>query len=66
MARRRGPFPGDLLPISINHIEAVKKLPLHHRDPFDRMLIAQAHSEQLILVTRDQEMLKYKVSHIQA
>ena len=43
----------ELLPITVNHIAATERLPLHHRDPFDRMLIAQATQEQAALVTRD-------------
>ena len=52
----------ELLPVSLHHIEALGKIPLHHRDPFDRMLIAQAQSDQLLLVTRDEEFKKYEVS----
>ncbi len=42
----------NLLPISIEHIEEVKQLPHHHGDPFDRMLIAQARTENLTIITR--------------
>lgn len=48
------------LPISIRHAEAVEKLEYHHYDPFDRMLIAQAMEENLLLITHDSNMLKYK------
>ena len=51
----------ELLPIQIDHIKSLKQLPFLHRDPFDRMLVAQAKSEGLTLVTRDQEILKYDV-----
>lgn len=40
------------LAISIDHALTVEKLPLHHQDPFDRILIAQAIYENLIVVTR--------------
>ena len=40
----------QLLSIEINHISATLDLPLHHRDPFDRLLIAQAKHEDLILI----------------
>lgn len=43
----------ELLPIELNHILALNNLPTHHRDPFDRMLIAQAQAAGLTLVTRD-------------
>lgn len=42
-----------LLGIELAHVRAVRHLPYHHRDPFDRMLVAQAQVEQLVLVTRD-------------
>ena len=37
------------------------QLPLHHKDPFDRLLIAQANGSKLILITKDQEIAKYPV-----
>src|SRR5688500_1887402 len=40
------------LPISLEHGDSVRLLPAHHRDPFDRMLVAQARIEGLALVTR--------------
>lgn len=43
----------QLLPLTVAHIVATEQLPLHHRDPFDRMLIAQAQLEGATLVTRD-------------
>ncbi len=49
------------LPITLGHGEAAGQLPTHHRDPFDRMLIAQARCEDLILVTVDQDISKYQV-----
>ena len=61
-----GPAGFELLAIELQHIEAYSKLPMHHRDPFDRMLVAQAIREQLILVTRDEEIRKYDVSVIAA
>lgn len=50
------------LPVSLEHADAVRMLPLHHRDPFDRMLVAQAKLEGLTLVTRDQGIGCYDVS----
>jgi len=49
------------LPITAEHGEAVRQLPLHHRDPFDRLLISQASIENLILVTADKAFLKYGI-----
>jgi PIN domain nuclease of toxin-antitoxin system len=52
------------LPITIAHALAVQSLPNHHRDPFDRMLIAQALHEGFRLVSRDSEIAKYAVPQI--
>lgn len=49
------------LDITLEHADRAGKLPPLHTDPFDRMLIAQAQSDQLILVTRDGEIQKYQV-----
>jgi PIN domain nuclease of toxin-antitoxin system len=42
-----------VLPITLEHVLILEQLPLHHRDPFDRLLIAQAQVEQLTIVTAD-------------
>ncbi len=49
------------LPITWRHGLAVGSLPLHHRDPFDRMLVAQAQLEGLTLVTRESVFARYDV-----
>ena len=49
------------LPISTTHALSAGALPLHHRDPFDRMLIAQATIEGLTIVTRDRRFAPYGV-----
>jgi PIN domain nuclease of toxin-antitoxin system len=49
------------LPVSAQHAQAVGQLPLHHRDPFDRLLIAQAHCEGLTLVTHDKAFAAYGI-----
>ena len=49
------------LPITLAHIDRVQRLPVHHRDPFDRMLIAQAMEENLSIVTRDRRVKAYGV-----
>lgn len=54
------------LPISSYHAEQAGELELHHKDPFDRMLVAQAQAEGLILMTNDNEIPKYSVKVINA
>lgn len=49
------------LPILFRHAELAGALPAHHRDPFDRMLIAQAIEESLTLVTADRRLAPYEV-----
>ncbi len=49
----------DLLPVTPGHCAALVTLPKLHRDPFDRMLLAQARTEQLVLFTRDQAIIDY-------
>jgi PIN domain nuclease of toxin-antitoxin system len=50
------------LPVTSNHAILAARLPMHHRDPFDRMLIAQATLEGLTLATRDHQIHQYQVS----
>ena len=54
------------LPVSFAHARAAAKLPLHHRDPFDRMLIGQASIENLMLVTADALMQRYEIGILAA
>jgi PIN domain nuclease of toxin-antitoxin system len=49
------------LPITARHAQQAGGLPRHHEDPFDRMLIAQAQSEGLTLVSRDEVFESYEV-----
>jgi PIN domain nuclease of toxin-antitoxin system len=56
----------DELPIARRHVLAVADLPFHHRDPFDRLLIAQAKAEGLIVVTSDRHFAAYDVSILPA
>ena len=53
-----------VLPIDWTHAAAVEKMPLHHRDPFDRLLVAQAVAEGMPLVSADPEFRPYKVKMI--
>ena len=54
------------LDITAEHALAVEHLPPHHADPFDRMLVAQAMVEKLVLVTRDSRIKAYSVQVIDA
>ncbi|MGE0468733.1 MAG: hypothetical protein Nkreftii_003339 [Candidatus Nitrospira kreftii] len=47
------------LSVSVAHTLALERLPLHHRDPFDRILLAQAHAEHLRLLTADAGLKPY-------
>ena len=49
------------LAVTLDHAAAVETLPWHHRDPFDRMLVAQALAESATLVSRDARLEKYDV-----
>ena len=55
----RGTF--ALLPITLIHIDALSRLPSHHRDPFDRILVAQAIHESLTLVSGDHQVRLYPI-----
>jgi PIN domain nuclease of toxin-antitoxin system len=50
------------LPMTAIHGITAGRLPRHHRDPFDRMLVAQASTEGMTLATRDQDIARYDVS----
>lgn len=54
------------LPVRLAHAERLLELPWHHRDPFDRLLIAQALAERLTLVTRDRVFGRYEVKTLRA
>lgn len=49
------------MPITANHAAAIQDLPFHHRDPFDRLLVATAMSERLTLVSADRQLSAYDV-----
>lgn len=61
--KRSGVLP---LPISNDHALAAAALPMHHRDPFDRMMIAQALAEELTLATADDRLSAYEVPLLMA
>lgn len=54
------------LPITYTHALRVASLPFHHRDPFDRLLVAQAQVDALVLVTRDRVLERYEVDVLRA
>lgn len=54
----------EVLPITLEHAAGVESLPLHHRDPFDRLLISQAHVENISVVSVDAVFDLYRVARI--
>ena len=54
----------DFLDIELEHVLNIKNLKNHHKDPFDRMLIAQAIAENIPIITNDSKFLQYKVKVI--
>jgi PIN domain nuclease of toxin-antitoxin system len=53
-----------ILPLEISHISYLEKLPFHHRDPFDRIIIAQAIVEKLSVITNDGDFEYYEIDLI--
>lgn len=51
----------QILPIELNHLAKISTLPFHHKDPFDRLLIAQAETERIPILSRDIAFDKYNV-----
>ncbi len=51
----------DILNISLDHLICLEKLPFQHRDPFDRLLIAQTQSEGYTLISNDQKFHRYSI-----
>lgn len=51
----------EILPITLAHVLALERLPAHHKDPFDRLLVAQAMVEGAVLVSGDPNIGKYAV-----
>lgn len=56
----------EVLDLTWAHARAVEVLPLHHRDPFDRLLVAQAIVEDAILVSSDPQLFRYPVRTLRA
>jgi PIN domain nuclease of toxin-antitoxin system len=53
-----------LLPITLDHLEVISALPFHHRDPFDRLLVAQAQVEALAIVSVDAVLDAYGITRL--
>jgi PIN domain nuclease of toxin-antitoxin system len=54
----------SLLPIDLRHVARVSRLPFHHRDPFDRLLVAQAIDEDMIIASADRMFEKYGIERV--
>ena len=51
----------EIIPINSDHLLVLSTLPIHHSDPFDRLIISQAIAENLVIITRDKGFKKYMV-----
>lgn len=56
----------EILGVELAHVEAYGSLPMHHRDPFDRLLVAQARLGDLAVITRDRNIARYDVTVVAA
>ena len=54
----------NILPLKLRYFERIQRMPLIHRDPFDRIIIASAIEEGYTLLTNDSEIIKYEVKTI--
>jgi PIN domain nuclease of toxin-antitoxin system len=54
----------EVLPITLEHLNLIVTLPLHHRDPFDRLLICQSLAEQIPILSADKTLDRYSVNRI--
>ena len=52
----------ELLPITFEHTLLLSKLPFHHRDPFDRMIIAQSIANRLTVISKDDNLKNYTIN----
>jgi PIN domain nuclease of toxin-antitoxin system len=51
----------EILPISVTHLQRIAQLPFHHRDPFDRLIIAQSLVEDIPVLSRDRQFDQYEI-----
>lgn len=54
----------DVLPVKLEHALELDKLPLHHKYPFDRLLVVQANIEDAVLLSKDKAFAKYSVKTV--
>ncbi|GCE92148.1 hypothetical protein NIES46_01830 [Arthrospira platensis NIES-46] len=54
----------ELLPIQLNHLRILSSLPFYHKDPFDRLLIAQAMQENIPILSKDMAFYAYPIQRI--
>jgi len=54
----------EIIQITYDHLLTLSNLPSHHSDPFDRLIVSQAIAEDMILVSRDKILKKYKVNYL--
>lgn len=64
MTKAFADLPATLLPISVEHSDKIISLPFHHRDPFDRLLVAQAIVENMPLLSSDPSLDAYPIRRI--
>jgi PIN domain nuclease of toxin-antitoxin system len=50
----------QILPFHFNHLKVLSELPLHHRDPFDRIILSQAIAEKFTIISQDSSFKSYK------
>lgn len=51
----------EVLPVTFEHLQKLLRLKYHHRDPFDRIIIAQGIADKLVILTKDEAFKKYRV-----
>lgn len=54
----------EILPVRVSHVLEINNLPSHHKDPFDRLLIAQARVEEMVFISADPIVAQYPVNAI--
>lgn len=59
-------IPFQIIPVTLEQVQKLHTLPYHHKDPFDRILIAQAKVENLCLITADEKMSRYRTKILRA
>ena len=64
MAKALGDLNAAILPITVSYAAVQATLPNHHRDPFDRLLVAQAHVENVAVVSGDAVFEQYGISRV--